>query len=84
MIPRPGSRSAPPPYWRLFGLTAASHAPVQKRVACFLIVTRCLAAAAATGPRARPSAEFAALSHMLMNGFFLVQRFFIETTSNAS
>lgn len=33
--------------------------------------------AAVALPRALPIAEFAPLSHMLMNGFFLVQGFFI-------
>ena len=37
-------------------------------------------AAAVPWPRALPIAEFAPLSHMLMNGFFLVQGFFILIT----
>jgi hypothetical protein len=37
-------------------------------------------AAAVAWPRALPIAEFAPLSHMLMNGFFLVQGFFILVT----
>jgi hypothetical protein len=37
-------------------------------------------AAAVAWPRALPIAEFAPLSHMLINGFFLVQGFFILVT----
>jgi hypothetical protein len=42
-------------------------------VACVMAAFDCRFALAATCPRAVLAAEFAALSHMLMNGFFFSQ-----------
>ena len=63
-----------------FGVGAVK-APVQKRTTSFalwvIIVEACRLLAATARPRAEPAIEFAPLSHMLMNGFFLVQGFFM-------
>jgi len=74
---------------RLFlGVVSGLNAFAQKAITCFapavvavdgaLLTSRF--AAAVAWPRALPIAELAPLSHMLMNGFFLVQGFFIGIT----
>jgi len=51
--------------------------PLQKSITCLSVSAwidaTCRLAAAVAWPRADPSILFAELSHMLMNGFFVVQ-----------
>ena len=60
---------------RRLGLTAASQALVQKRVACLVSTACCLFASAAAWQRARLPTALAPLNHMLMKGFFFVHGF---------
>lgn len=64
-----------------FGLAGKVSAPAHRSIICLVpSVTIALAwrfDSAVARPRAEPMAAFAPLSHVLMNGFFLVQGFFM-------
>ena len=56
----------------------AVHAPTISFVAFVIAVAAWRFACPTAWPRSEPAAALAPLSHMLMNGFFLIQGFFIR------
>ena len=63
------------------GLVSASHAPLQKRIACLVKLVCCRFAAAVPVLRALPARALAPLSHILRSGFFFVHGFATASSS---